>query len=114
MLNRLVDPTAGTLHIAGQDMLSMDDAQLRATRNSTINMVFQHFALFPHRTVLENAAYGLQVRGIPAPERVERAQDALETVGLGRWGHVRPQELSGGMRQRVGLARALATDALDG
>ncbi len=111
MLNRLVDPTAGTLHIAGQDMLSMDDAQLRATRNSTINMVFQHFALFPHRTVLENAAYGLQVRGIPAPERVERAQDALETVGLGRWGHVRPQELSGGMRQRVGLARALATDA---
>jgi glycine betaine/proline transport system ATP-binding protein len=111
MLNRLIDPTSGSLRIAGQDLLSMDDVELRQVRNSTVNMVFQHFALFPHRTVRENAAYGLQVRGVPEAERLERAQAALETVGLGQWGQVRPQELSGGMRQRVGLARALATDA---
>jgi glycine betaine/proline transport system ATP-binding protein len=111
MLNRLVEPTAGSIRISGQDITSAGPATLRSLRNKTVTMVFQHFALFPHRTVLENAAYGLQVRGVDEAERQDRAKWALSKVGLARWGQVRPTELSGGMRQRVGLARALATDA---
>ena len=111
MLNRLIEPTSGELLIGGRNVATMPDAELRELRNRKINMVFQHFALFPHRTVRENAAYALHVRNESAAARAERADWALETVGLGDWGDSLPGELSGGMRQRVGLARALASDA---
>ncbi|MFJ6661266.1 glycine betaine/L-proline ABC transporter ATP-binding protein [Streptomyces sp. NPDC091377] len=111
MLNRLVEPTGGELRIDGRDVLKMGDADLRDLRNRKINMIFQHFALFPHRTVRENSAYGMRVRGVAEAERLERADWALKTVGLGDRGDAYPDQLSGGQRQRVGLARALATDA---
>ncbi|MFE4542707.1 glycine betaine/L-proline ABC transporter ATP-binding protein [Arthrobacter sp. NPDC056727] len=111
MLNRLVEPTSGETVIAGLSINGLKQKDLRTTRNETINMVFQHFAIFPHRTVLENAAYGLQVRGMERAEREARAMEALKTVGLEEWAHELPGALSGGMRQRVGLARGLATDA---
>jgi glycine betaine/proline transport system ATP-binding protein len=111
MLNRLVEPTSGELLIDGRNVATMPDAELREMRNRKISMVFQHFALFPHRTVRENAAYALHVRNESAAARAERADWALQTVGLGDWGDSLPEELSGGMRQRVGLARALASDA---
>ncbi len=111
MINRLVEPTAGSLSVDGENVLGMSDERLRGLRNRKISMVFQHFALFPHRTVRENAAYGLQVRGLPVKDRLDRAERALHRVGLGERGDAYPHELSGGMKQRVGLARALATDA---
>ncbi|HEX6358052.1 betaine/proline/choline family ABC transporter ATP-binding protein [Actinophytocola sp.] len=111
MINRLLEPTEGSIHVDGVDIARADRADLRRLRNQRIAMVFQHFALFPHRTVRENVAYGLKVRGVAARERLERADTALEQVGLGHRGDARPDELSGGMKQRVGLARALATDA---
>ncbi len=111
MINRLVEPTSGELVVDGQNVLAMDDDQLRDLRNRKISMVFQHFALFPHRTVRENAAYGLQVRGASPRDRLDTAEQALHRVGLGDRGDAYPHELSGGMKQRVGLARALATDA---
>ncbi|WP_113699281.1 quaternary amine ABC transporter ATP-binding protein [Nonomuraea lactucae] len=111
MLNRLVEPTDGSLRIDGLDVSAMSQDELRPLRNRRINMVFQHFALLPHRTIRENAAYGLKIRQVPAKERLERADQALRRVGLERWRDSRPHELSGGMKQRVGLARALATDA---
>ena len=111
MLNRLVEPTSGELRVDGRDLLAMDHAELRELRNRKVNMIFQHFALFPHRTVRENAAYGIKLRGGTAAERQERSDWALRTVGLDRWADSYPGALSGGMRQRVGLARALATDA---
>ncbi|MER6307073.1 betaine/proline/choline family ABC transporter ATP-binding protein [Streptomyces sp. NPDC001739] len=111
MLNGLLEPTAGTVRIDGQDLTSLSDKELRAVRSRKISMVFQHFALFPHRSVLENAAYGLEVQGVPRAERERRATEALELTGLKGWEKSWPDELSGGMQQRVGLARALATDA---
>ena len=111
LLNRLISPTSGELLVGGRNVSKMGDAELRELRNKKINMVFQHFALFPHRTLRENAAYGLQVRGVPESERRQRAEWALTTVGLGDRADAYPSELSGGQRQRVGLARALATDA---
>jgi glycine betaine/proline transport system ATP-binding protein len=108
-LNRLVEPTRGTVSIDGQDVTAMDERDLRELRGRRVSMVFQHFALLPHRTVLENVAYPLRLHGSPNQE--ERAQWALAEVGLGDWGGAYPGELSGGMRQRVGLARALATEA---
>ncbi|MEU1479479.1 betaine/proline/choline family ABC transporter ATP-binding protein [Streptomyces sp. NPDC005760] len=111
MLNGLLEPTAGHVRFDGQDLTALTDRELRAVRAQKISMVFQHFALFPHRSVLENAAYGLAVQGVPKAERIERATEALELCGLKGWEKSWPDELSGGMQQRVGLARALATDA---
>ncbi|MGX1853208.1 glycine betaine/L-proline ABC transporter ATP-binding protein [Streptomyces sp. NBC_01456] len=110
-LNGLLEPTAGTVRFDGQDLTSLSDKELRKVRSEKISMVFQHFALFPHRSVLENAAYGLEVQGIPRAERTRRATEALELTGLKGWEKSWPDELSGGMQQRVGLARALATNA---
>ncbi|WP_448609943.1 quaternary amine ABC transporter ATP-binding protein [Geodermatophilus sp. URMC 60] len=111
LLNRLIEPSAGTVEVDGQDLRSLGDADLRTLRNERISMVFQHFALLPHRTVRENAAYALKVRGAPAAEQRERADWALRTVGLLERADARPDQLSGGMQQRVGLARALAADS---
>ncbi|MGW1540211.1 quaternary amine ABC transporter ATP-binding protein [Streptomyces sp. NPDC002309] len=111
MLNGLLEPTAGTVAFDGQDLTALADRELREVRAKKISMVFQHFALFPHRSVLENAAYGLAVQGVPRGERERRAGEALALCGLDGWGKSWPDELSGGMQQRVGLARALATDA---
>jgi glycine betaine/proline transport system ATP-binding protein len=110
MINRLNEPTRGELLIDGEDIVTVSKARLRELRNNKIGMVFQHFSLFPHRTVRDNAAYGLKVRGVSKAERHERAEAALARVGLAGKGHKFPHELSGGMRQRVGLARALAVD----
>ncbi len=111
MLNRLIEPTAGTVEIDGERIDQLDPSALRSVRQSKLSMVFQHFALFPHRTVGENAAYGLKVQGVNEDERRTRATEALETVGLGDRVDAYPNELSGGMQQRVGLARGLATKA---
>ena len=108
MVNGLWPATAGELVIGEQSISSMTAAELREVRRRRISMVFQHFALLPHRTVGENAAYGLEVSGVSRPEREARAAEALEMVGLKGWGGYRPADLSGGMQQRVGLARALA------
>ncbi|MFF6778155.1 glycine betaine/L-proline ABC transporter ATP-binding protein [Streptomyces sp. NPDC012637] len=111
MLNGLLTPTAGRVLFDGRDLTALSDRELRDVRSRKISMVFQHFALFPHRSVLENAAYGLEVQGVPRAEREKRAAEALELCGLAGWEKSWPDELSGGMQQRVGLARALATDA---
>jgi glycine betaine/proline transport system ATP-binding protein len=111
MLNGLAEPTSGRVLFDGQDLTALSPKALRDLRSQRISMVFQHFALFPHRSVLENAGYGLEVQGVPRKEREEKAAHALELVGLAGWGVHWPDELSGGMQQRVGLARALATDA---
>jgi len=111
MLNRLIAPTSGEVIIDGTNVAAADRAQLRRLRLDQVTMVFQHFALFPHKTVAENVAYGLKVRGVGRAERREKALQALDRVGLKAWADSRPQELSGGMQQRVGLARALAVDA---
>jgi len=110
MLNGLIRPTSGEILIDGDDIASCTSAKLRDIRRNKIAMVFQHFALFPHRTILENAAYGLKIKGVPAAERNSKALAALEQVGLASWAHSKPADLSGGMQQRVGLARGLATD----
>jgi glycine betaine/proline transport system ATP-binding protein len=111
MLNGLVEPTAGTVTVMGEPITGVGAAKLRDVRRKHIAMVFQHFALLPHLTVLDNAAYGLEVQGMPPAERRAKAGLVLERVGLGGWGDKLPSELSGGMQQRVGLARALAADA---
>jgi glycine betaine/proline transport system ATP-binding protein len=110
LLNRLIEPTAGQVLINGRDIARMDDAELRKLRRSEISMVFQSFALMPHLNVVDNTAFGLELAGVPEAERRARAMVALEQVGLAERAHSYPDELSGGMQQRVGLARALAND----
>ncbi|KKW68951.1 glycine/betaine ABC transporter ATP-binding protein [Lampropedia cohaerens] len=110
MLNRLIEPSSGKILIDGQDINALADRPLRDLRRKDISMVFQSFALMPHMTVLDNTAFGLELAGVPRAERHRAAQAALEQVGLGEWGSSYPDELSGGMQQRVGLARALAAD----
>nr|WP_210737184.1 glycine betaine/L-proline ABC transporter ATP-binding protein [Cellulomonas hominis] len=110
MLNGLLKPTAGRVLLGDDDLGAVSAAQLRTIRQQKVSMVFQHFALLPHRSVRDNAAYPLALQGIDKAERRARADEALELVGLGQWGDALPHELSGGMRQRVGLARALAAD----
>jgi glycine betaine/proline transport system ATP-binding protein len=110
MLNRLIEPTAGRIVVDGQDINALGERELRALRRKDISMVFQSFALMPHMTVLDNTAFGLELAGADKAQRQQQAQAALEQVGLGAWGASYPEELSGGMQQRVGLARALASD----
>ena len=109
-LNGLWKTSHGSVEIEGVDIATAGDAQLRQIRQDKISMVFQHFALMPHRTVLENAAYALEVKGVGAAERTASAEHWLKVVGLEGWGDKLPGELSGGMQQRVGLARALAAE----
>lgn len=110
-LNRLIDPTAGSVIIDGIDITKLKDVDLRKMRQKKTAMVFQQFALLPHRTVLQNTVYGLEVQGVPKQEREQHALNALALVGLKGWENKYPSQLSGGMKQRVGLARALANDA---
>ncbi|SFF45663.1 quaternary amine ABC transporter ATP-binding protein [Blastococcus tunisiensis] len=110
MLNGLLPPTAGSVRIGDTDLTDLDPDGLRRLRQGHISMVFQHFALLPHRSVAENAAYALEVRGVDRRTRLAAAREALALVGLEGWVDHRPHELSGGMQQRVGLARALAAE----
>ncbi|MFF9477819.1 glycine betaine/L-proline ABC transporter ATP-binding protein [Streptomyces sp. NPDC014733] len=109
-LTRLIEPTGGTLEMDGEDVLGMDRTTLRDLRRRRAAMVFQHFGLLPHRTVLDNVAYGLEIQGVGKAERRERAAEMVEKVGLAGLEKRRPGQLSGGQQQRVGLARALAVD----
>ena len=110
LLNLLIEPSAGRILVDGVDIAQLPDAQLRALRRKDISMVFQSFALMPHMTVLDNTALGLELAGVDRAQRQAQAAQALEQVGLAGWGDSYPDELSGGMQQRVGLARALASD----
>jgi len=109
-ISRLVEPTAGQIVIDGADVTAMSERQLIDLRRHKMSMVFQHFGLLPHRRVIDNVAYGLEVQGMAKAERHKKSQEVLELVGLGGWENNYPRELSGGMQQRVGLARALAVD----
>ena len=109
-INRLIDPTAGEISVGGVNVTDLDVEDMRDVRRKSLAMVFQHYGLLPHRTVVDNVALGLEMRGVGIAERRKLAHAALETVGLDGWGASKPEELSGGMMQRVGLARALAHD----
>jgi len=110
-INRLIEPTSGEVWVDGVNVLTMSEAELRDFRRQRASMVFQKFALLPHRTVLENTEYGLTIQGIQDKEAAKRARHWIDRVGLGGYEDNYPGQLSGGMQQRVGLARALATDA---
>lgn len=109
-LSRLIEPTGGQVIINGHDVTAMGESQLRDLRRSKVSMVFQRFGLFPHRRIIGNVGYGLEVQGVPTAERESKAREILKMVGLENWENHYPHELSGGMQQRVGLARALAVD----
>jgi len=109
-LTRLIEPTAGQVLIDGEDVLKLGEERLREIRRTKVSMVFQHFGLLPHRRIIENVAFGLEIQGVEKTERMAAAQRVIEVVGLDGWADSYPDELSGGMQQRVGLARALATD----
>jgi glycine betaine/proline transport system ATP-binding protein len=110
-INRLINPTSGYVYIDDEDVAHVGEKRMREIRQTKVTMVFQHFGLFPHKSVIENVAYGLKIRGLSKTERHEKAINTLEIVGLKEWANYLPSSLSGGMQQRVGLARALATDA---
>ena len=110
-INRLIEPTKGTVLVDGADIAQMDNAELQELRRHKMSMVFQNFGLLPHRSVLENVIFGLELRGEHKKERQEKAIQALDLVGLKGWEKSRIAELSGGMQQRVGLARSLAVDS---
>jgi len=110
-MNRLYEPTAGTILIDGLDIVKLDHKELRQARLEKLSMVFQHFGLFPHYTVLQNTGWGLEVKGEDKAKIKSKSLEALEKVGLAGWEDKMPNQLSGGMQQRVGLARALATDS---
>ncbi|MGN8646522.1 quaternary amine ABC transporter ATP-binding protein [Gracilibacillus sp. HCP3S3_G5_1] len=110
LLNRLIDPTEGDVEVGGENLATVGKETLRKVRREKMSMVFQKFGLFPFRTVLENTEFGLEIQGMKKDERAKKAKEALELVGLGSFIHQYPDQLSGGMQQRVGLARALAND----
>ena len=110
LLNRLIEPTSGEIYIDGDMITNMSKDQLREVRRKKISMVFQNFALFPHRTILENTEYGLELQGVEKEQRRSKALESLKLVGLEGFEEQYPNQLSGGMQQRVGLARALAND----
>ena len=110
-INRLIKPTSGHIYIDGEDVAHVDEKRMREIRLRKISMVFQQFGLFPHKTVVENVEYGLKIRGIEQAKRRKKGLETLAIVGLEQWADYLPSSLSGGMQQRVGLARALATDA---
>lgn len=110
LLNRLIEPTAGSVLIDGTDIAAMSEDELLNLRRKDMSMVFQSFALMPHLCIVDNAAFGLELAGVERQERTQRAMEALDQVGLAAWADSYPDELSGGMQQRVGLARALASD----
>ena len=109
-ISRLIEPTTGTVKMDDVDVTKMSSRDLLELRRNKMSMVFQHFGLFPHRTVIENIGYGLEVRGTKKDIRLEKSMEVLKMVGLDGWQNNYPRELSGGMQQRVGLARALAVD----
>ena len=109
-LSRLIEPTHGQVSIDGHDITKMSNKDLTELRRNRMSMVFQHFGLFPHRRVIENIGYGLEIRGVKKKDRIEKSMETLSLVGLDGWDQHYPRELSGGMQQRVGLARALAVD----
>ena len=109
-LNRLIEPTEGEIRVDDTDIMNLNKDELRQFRREKFGMVFQNFALFPYRTVLENAEFGLEIQGVEKEKRRKKAREALEQVGLDGWENEYPEQLSGGMQQRVGLARALAVD----
>jgi glycine betaine/proline transport system ATP-binding protein len=110
-LNRLINPTYGQVIVNGKDITKLDKHELQTLRREKISMVFQSFAIFPHKTILENVAYGLKIKKVEEAERNKKASEAIALVGLQGYEDSYPSQLSGGMKQRVGLARALATDA---
>ncbi len=109
-MTRLIEPTQGTMTFEGEDILQVNNARLRELRKTRFSMVFQHFGLLPHRNVIDNIAYSLEINGVNKADRHARANEVIELVGLQGYSHAYPEQLSGGMQQRVGLARALAVD----
>lgn len=110
-INRLIEPTAGSVTLDGENVLDLDEENLRELRRHKLGMIFQSFALLPHKSVLDNVAFGLEIRGMEVDDRHQKALEAIKLVGLEGYEESRPAALSGGMQQRVGLARALASDA---